>query len=48
MLGGRFLDRAFHGLNAVCHDLALSEELNRDICDQAAKTLFGESPPPDS
>ena len=40
-----FLDRAFHGLNEVSHDLALSEELNRDICEQASKTLFGESPP---
>jgi hypothetical protein len=40
-----FLHRAFHGLNALNHTLALSEEQNREICLSAAKVLFGERPP---
>jgi len=40
-----FLGRSFHGLNALNHTLALSEEQNREICLSAATVLFGEAPP---
>jgi hypothetical protein len=40
-----FLQRAFHGLNALSHTIMLSEEQNRAICMSAAKTLLGETPP---
>ncbi len=39
-----FLNMAFRGLNALTHTLMLSEEQNREICDSAAKVLFGEAP----
>ena len=39
---GEFLNRAFHGLNALSHTLALIEEQNREICLSAAKVIFGE------
>lgn len=38
-----FLARAFHGLNALNHTLAFSEELNREICDSAMRSLFGDA-----
>lgn len=37
-----FLNRAFRGLNGLNHTVMLSEEQNREICDSAAKVLFGE------
>jgi hypothetical protein len=40
-----FLYRAFDGLNALNHTLALSEEQNREICESAMEVLFGEVPP---
>jgi hypothetical protein len=36
-----FVTRAFKGLNDVAHRLALSEELNREVCEAAAKALLG-------
>ncbi len=45
---GEFLNRAFHGLNALNHTLALSEEQNRELCLSAVKVLFGEVPPVES
>jgi hypothetical protein len=35
-----FVNRAFQGLNDLTHDLALSEDMNRELCDAAMKTLF--------
>lgn len=37
-----FLQRAFHGLNHLTHRLALSRELNEEICKAGARALFGD------
>lgn len=39
-----FLERAFQGLNDLTHKLALSEEVNREVCMAAKRTLFNEVP----